>query len=226
MKITTLLLTVLLLISCDKDGSDGDSLHLHAHESSFANIERGGLDDLATFTFFSLSKNDTVNVTSPKTSSEWDLGFGSRTAGYRPDGQGGTVPITQSVIVVNGGTSGEAQGKGFLLVDTLFAEVTAVSDNLDDSLTVDAMVNGLLTPAINTGSGTWYNYDPTTHQLSPNPTHVALIKTADGKYAKVQIVEMYYKGENDVTPDYSKSGYFTIKFVLQEDADSKGLDPS
>ncbi len=217
-------LLLVMLFSCDKDGSDGDSLKLAAYEKSFENIRRGGLDDVASFSYFSLAKNDTVAVTNPTTSAEWDLGFGQRTAGTRPDGQGGTVAITQSVIVINGGVSGNAEGKGFLLTDTLFEEIQSVTEDLDDSLAVDTKVNDILTPAIETGSGTWYTYDPATHLLAPNPTHTILIKTADGKYAKVQILEIYYKDPSSATPDYTKSGYFTIIYVLQEDPNKRSLE--
>lgn len=214
---------MMLLVSCEKDGASEDTLKLQAYEDSFANIVRGELDD---FTYFNLSDNDTVNIQDPSTSSDWDLGFGQISVGTRPDGQGGFVPIIQSAIITNGGVSGPAQGKGYLLKDTLFSDVTHISDDVMDSLRTDREVNDILSPAIETGSGTWYNYDPQTHQLSPNPSHVILVKTADGRYAKVQVVELYYQSSPTAAPDYTKFGYFTIKYVLQEDASSTQLVPT
>lgn len=71
---------------------------------------------------------------------------------------------------------------------------------------------------------TWYDYagEPT-HLISPKPGTVVVVKTAGGKYAKIQFIS-YYKGApanaNGLT-DTSK--YFTFRYAYQADG-TRNLD--
>lgn len=55
--------------------------------------------------------------------------------------------------------------------------------------------------AIDAGFTTgWYNYDPTTHVFSPKAGEYFLIKTADGHYAKLEILSVTYAGYTPPDP--------------------------
>ena len=55
--------------------------------------------------------------------------------------------------------------------------------------------------AIDAGFTTgWYNYDPTTHAFSPKAGEYFLIKTADGHYAKLEILSVTYAGYTPPNP--------------------------
>jgi hypothetical protein len=153
------------------------------------------------FTFYSLEKNAVV-PSSDSASTKWDLAFAGTT------------------ILVNNSTSGPGQGGAFVW--------TGVFDNLktipaDSTFKTD---NGAAVPkqyAIAKGSGKgWYNYDFATSLVTPIPGRVLVIRTASGKYAKVEILN-YYKG--GVTPPasatdqekYTKQNYYTFKFIVQPD---------
>ncbi|WP_407484678.1 HmuY family protein [Elizabethkingia anophelis] len=74
--------------------------------------------------------------------------------------------------------------------------------------------------AIATGTGKgWYSYDPVKHLITPIAGNIIVIKTGDGKYAKIQITS-YYKGAPATISDQAAlndSGYYTFKFALQTD---------
>ncbi|MBI5186437.1 MAG: HmuY family protein [Nitrospinae bacterium] len=52
----------------------------------------------------------------------------------------------------------------------------------------------------------WYNYNYINHRLDPKP-EVYIIKTADGRFAKIRILTYYCRGE--------KAGCYTIQYVYQ-----------
>jgi hypothetical protein len=62
--------------------------------------------------------------------------------------------------------------------------------------------------SVNTAIRRWYDYGFTSHLL-PSKNHVYAIRTADGKYAKMQIVS-YYCGE-------AEPGCLTFKYAYQGD---------
>lgn len=62
------------------------------------------------------------------------------------------------------------------------------------------------------GSGTWYTYDSTTHIITAVPGKVIVVKTASGKYAKIEMVSYYLDKDNT-----KASRYYTFKFAYQAD---------
>lgn len=83
-------------------------------------------------------------------------------------------------------------------------------------------------PLLRSGSGKgWYNYDGVTKLISAIPGRVLVVRTATGKYAKVEILN-YYKG--GVTPDVTasdmdkliKQRFYTFRYIYQPDG-SKGF---
>jgi hypothetical protein len=75
--------------------------------------------------------------------------------------------------------------------------------------------------AIPTGSNKgWYVLDFVTNILSPIPGRVMVIRTANGKYAKVEILNYYKGGVNPAAnatdaEKSSKQRFYTFRFTYQ-----------
>jgi hypothetical protein len=80
--------------------------------------------------------------------------------------------------------------------------------------------DGTNTYAIPTGSGNgWYNYNSTTNLITSIAGKVFVVKTHDGKYAKMEIIS-YYK-DAPATPDATAlSRYYTFRYVYQPNGTS------
>ncbi len=128
--------------------------------------------------------------------SDWDIAFRATT------------------IIINGGNgtgltdAPERNGEGGAYIDdNVFENVSEVNVN---SFKTDNETDGL---AITKGSGNgWYTYNSQTHIISPIINKNLIIKTHNGKYAKVKILN-YYKDMEDT--DYTKSSYYTFEYVYQ-----------
>jgi hypothetical protein len=142
------------------------------------------------YTFYSFATNAVV-PNSDSATTKWDLGFRGTT------------------LIVNGGASGPGQG-GALVQTGLFADLTTAPET---GYNVDTPT----AKAIPTGSGAgWYTYNPATNLITPIAGKVLLIRTATGKYAKVEIVS-YYQGAPAVPTATSVSRYYTFRRVYQPD---------
>ena len=144
------------------------------------------------FTFFSFKDGKQV-PNSDSASTKWDIG------------------IRATTIIVNGGTGRAGQGGAYIHSGT-FESLTAVPENA--VFAVDDNTNKL---AIPTGSGNgWYTYGGGV--ISPTAEKVLVIRTGDGKYAKVEVVG-YYKGGPDGPG--SESRYYTFRYAYQPDGSKK-----
>jgi hypothetical protein len=142
------------------------------------------------YTFYSLADNKEVPYTD-SASTKWDVAFRTTT------------------ILTNGGTSGPGQG-GAQVVTGLFGELTSAPET---GYATDAAAG----KAIPTGSGKgWYNYDGTTHFVTPIAGKVLVIRTAAGKYAKMEITN-YYQGAPATPTATTPSGYYSFRYVYQPD---------
>jgi len=141
------------------------------------------------YTFYSLADGKEVPYTD-SASTKWDLAFRGTT------------------ILTNAGTSGPGRG-GAQVKSGLFAETVAAPET---GYAVDGTAK-----AIPTGSGNgWYNYNSTTHVISPIAGRVLLIRTATGKYAKVEITN-YYKDAPATPAGTEPSGYYSFRYLYQPD---------
>lgn len=199
---SVLLLSVFsLLASCSKDDKDTPA-NVTLETKTFSNLYApqtggGGQPIGGAFTKFSFSQNATV------TDDSWDIAFRGTT------------------IVVNGGTAigitDEPTRTGIgavsIVLNTLSAVTTIPSSS---TFTQDSTK----TYAIPTGSGNgWYNYNSTNHIVTPIAGKILVIKTHDGKYAKMEIIS-YYK-DAPANPDATASSrYFTFKYVYQQNGTS------
>ena len=149
------------------------------------------------FTLYSFETNSIV-PNADSNSTKWDIGMRGTT------------------IITNNGTSGPGKGGAFVYVGT-FDDLASVP--ADSTFKVDAAPNFAITAASNRG---WYLYTPQTNLVTPLPGRVLVIRTATGKFAKVEILN-YYKGgvtpaatDPDALKIYSQR-YYTFKFAYQAD---------
>ncbi len=73
--------------------------------------------------------------------------------------------------------------------------------------------------ALPSGSGnSWYNYaGPPTHLITPISGRVIVVKTADGRYAKLRILS-YYRGAPEEPNAFEDADrYYTFEYVFQPD---------
>lgn len=137
--------------------------------------------------YFDFSRGSVVSVDNPKTEN-WDLS------------------IRRHVIRTNGGAT-NPNGKAALLAieEQDFSAVTRIPDKA--AFISDVRAKKRLHP-YNPVVDKWYKYSYTTNVLLPKPI-VYLVRTQDGKYAKMRIVSYYCKG--------NISGCMTIEYVYQGD---------
>jgi len=121
------------------------------------------------------------------------------------------IAFKGTTIITNSGVSGSGDAASIILNGT-FAEILEAPEDSEfsqDSETVLAIPSG-------SGNG-WYNYNGATHQITPIPGKIIVVKTNNGNYAKIEIVS-YYK---DLTT--AESPYYTFNYMYQPNG-SKALE--
>jgi hypothetical protein len=137
--------------------------------------------------YFDFSRGSVVPVDNPQTE-DWDLSI--RRHVIRTNG-GATNPNGQAALLA-------MEGQDFNAVTSVPEKSEFVSDVRDKKRLYP------YNPVVDK----WYNYSYTTNVLLPKPM-VYLVRTHDGKYAKMRIVSYYCKG--------NISGCMTIEYVYQGD---------
>jgi len=147
------------------------------------------------YTYYSI-ENNAIVASADSATTKWDLAFLS------------------TRILTNGGTSGSGKGGAFIYKG-LFDDIKTIAP--DSVFKTDAAP----VYAITTGSDKgWYHYDGQTNLITPIAGRVLVIKTASGKYAKLEILS-YYKGGVTLSPTASdadkltKQRYYTFRFTYQ-----------
>lgn len=148
------------------------------------------------YTFYSLENNKIIPNTDSATT-KWDVAFAA------------------TKILTNNGTSGNGLGGAFIYVG-LFDDLQTIPS--DSVFKTD---NAPSSYAITTGSGKgWYAYDQITSLVTPLAGRVLVIRTASGKYAKMEILN-YYKGGTTLsasasdTDKLSKQRYYKFRYAFQ-----------
>jgi hypothetical protein len=149
------------------------------------------------FTYFRFSDSSIVTGSEINTPN-WDIAFRGTT------------------IWINGGTGRPGNGGAIRYTGSSFDTVSLAPE------TGYAVDQNDTTLAIPTGSGNgWYSYDFMNNYIAPIPGVVLIIKTGDGKYAKVEILS-YYKDQNPQPfPNPTNFRYYTFRFTYQPDGSRK-----
>ena len=139
-----------------------------------------------SYIYFSLATGQEVPGTDAKTKN-WDIAF------------------SKTTIATNSGTSGPGGG-GAIVLEKPFDQV---SEAPKDGYKTDGDA-GFAIPG---GSGnSWYKYDMSVHAILPIPGRTLLVRTANGKVAKLEIIS-YYKGAPEDVPT-EESSYYTFRYTI------------
>jgi len=188
-----LFFSVALFSACNEDD-----------ETPIIQLEASAVADLNSvstknFTLFSFAEGATVANTDSATT-KWDIGFRGTT------------------IILNSGPSGPGNAAG-QTVSGIFEEITEAPT---DGYAVDGDTKAIV------GSGGWYTYTGEAatgpkHAILPNAGKILILKTADGKFVKMEIVSYYLGNPNTTTAEFADlstrpaSRYFTFRYIHQPD---------
>lgn len=156
-------------------------------------VTRGetNFDARAGLTFLSFADHGAVTVTGdPKASTAWDLSF------------------DKWLLRTNSGTSGGAQGGALSAATTDFeAALTAPEAGymVDEIATIGGEQR---LESTNLQLAGWFDYDPTNQRIR-SFRDVVFVRTAAGKYAKIQFLGYYH-------PDGSEA-FYRLKWALRAD---------
>jgi len=151
-----------------------------------------------SITYYSLVDNKIVTKADSATT-KWDVAFSS------------------TKILVNSGTSGPGIGGAFVFKGLFDALKTIPADSNFATDNSKASPSQYAIPQI---GQTWFIYDEFNRLITPEAGRVLVIRTATGKYAKIEILN-YYKG--GITPaatasdleKSSKQRYYTFRYAYQ-----------
>ena len=192
------LLLIFLFISCKKDSTGGYTAPIAKTINSLAADPGTGVDPQSgqaigttnKYTLFNFASGTIVSNTD-SASTKWDIGFKGTN------------------IIFNSGISGPGNA-GVILQNGVLEDVTTapeigyVSDNAN-------------TYAIPVGSGKgWYSYDGAAMVIRPTAGKILIIRTADNKYAKMEIIS-YYKDAPANPTFLIPARYFTFRYFYQGD---------
>lgn len=220
MKCIVLLALVAGMVSCKKDDNsapgrsyeDGKSTVIYDMAGDTRASVGDGIDgkEKRPFTSFLFSlktgRQSWDTTAANLRSNSWDLAF---------------TDLYNSLLIVNNGTKTKSPGRGgngqgaIVLVDKPYASVTVAPD--DEYFSTNDLVSigwdGYPQP---TNKG-WYFYSLTTHLARAIPNRTFVLRTAEGKYAKLELISMYKGNPPAVTDLLWPAPYFTIRYFLQED---------
>ena len=204
----TLVLSISVgLYACSKDGTgvvlvntDKEVNDLRADTIIGKDLITGMPVSAGKYTFYSLERNEMV-ANSDSASAKWDVAFA------------GTTILTNSGTSYSNGIGGGFVYKGILYdtLTTISADSVFRTDNTSASPKIYAITTG------NTKG--WYNYDFATSLVTPLAGRVLVIKTASGKYAKMEILNYYKGGVTPVTgteaEKLAKQRYYKFRYKFQ-----------
>jgi len=166
----------------------------------------GDTSNTGSFTYFSLRTKSVVTGADTITNL-WDIAFRGTT------------------ILINGGSIRYGLGGAIAAGSPRYSTIYPLT-NFDTISVAPATGYGTdETPtdlAIPTGSGNgWYTYDAPNNFIQAIPGAVLLIKTGDGKYAKVEILSYYKDGNPQPFPFPVNFRFYTFRFTYQTDGTTK-----
>jgi hypothetical protein len=202
MKTIKLLLLVVVSTSffaCSSDDDTSTPTLLPVNSETVSNLhapQNGGQGQPVSGAFAKFNFETGETTTSD---TEWDIAFRGTS------------------IIVNGGTSlgttDEPARTGNAAVYIADGSMSTVTEVITENLVQDSSSSY----AIATGSGNgWYTYaGPPSHLINPTPGKILVIRTHDGKYAKVEILSYYKDAPENPDAFVDESRYFTFNYVYQ-----------
>jgi len=176
------------LAACGGSGGSSNSIDEGSDTTEEASYEERVIDaqTSGTYTYLNLTTGETVAE-----NAEWHMAF-SRTNIQLNGGASGSGNVAGALAVAQGdfyAASGEPDNNVFMN-----ATADAELEHLADSFPEPAEWQ---TDAATTAFGSdWYNYDFTTHTISPNPDDGWLVRSGEGNsYARVRVTGLDYSAD-------------------------------
>ncbi len=145
-----------------------------------------------SFTLYSLKDNKQV-ANSDSATTKWDIGFRSTT------------------LIFNAASRGPGAG-GALMQTGIFSDF-ATAPTTGYRLDTSAVAPPVYAVIPSSGKG-WYDYNATANTITPSAGKFIAVRTAEGKYAKLEILS-YYK-DAPATPDATSiARNYNFRFVYQ-----------
>ena len=202
LKLLTLLTLFIAFSSCSSDDDNGpEPQQIETREvSNLSAPQQGGIDPntgqplpvSGDFTKFDFS---TGEITTSET--EWDIAFRATS------------------IIINGGVSFGTTDEPERTGDASIYIANGTMESITMADTSELLQDSASGYAIATGSNNgWYSYaGPPSHLITPIPGKILVLKTRDGKYAKIEILS-YYK-DAPVNPDafMDEDSTYTFNYV-------------
>ncbi|WP_233524394.1 HmuY family protein [Mucilaginibacter conchicola] len=208
--------TVLFASACKKDqtnplGEDGVSTVIKDLQGDIGASVGGSVPGKENRPFrdfyYNFDKKLQITDTAAnKTTLNWDIAF---------------TGIYNSFVYINSGTNPKSpgfggQGQGVIVgIDTPY-------DQVNEAPTAEAMEQDNLTfvgmdkyPQLSNMG--WYFYTLTTHIAQPIKNRTFVLKTAAGKYAKLELISMYQGAPPTITDLNWPAPYFTFRYFVQQD---------
>ena len=149
------------------------------------------------FTFYSL-RDSAIVAQADSNSTKWDLAFKSTT------------------VLINGGSSGPGEGGATVLTETDYDALTMAPDS-------EYAVDREGQPAI---GREWYTYTgPPNHYILINPGVVLVVRTADGRYAKLKFTSYYMGGEAVPSSPDARGRFLNFTYTFQPDGSRSFAGP-
>lgn len=184
---------VFVASSCDKDVTPNEETPLNMEITIVRNLPPGESADEATY--YSLETGMQIPSTEANTN-KWDIAF------------------LRTTILINSGSSGPGSGSAQVISGIFDEIITAPTDGY-------AVDNAPTSYAIPTGSGNgWYSYNPVANIITPIAGKVIILRTASGKYAKLEMLS-YYKDAPPTPSAGDTSRYYTFRYLFQSDGSTK-----
>ena len=189
-------------ISCKKDNNNSSGARGATVVTDLPGDTAATPGGPAKTIYFSFVSNTTVDSSQKKTGN-WDIAFTNIYNSY--------VTINNGTNPVSPGFGGSIQG-ALYLVNKPFDSVKTVPAATEVNVNGSAGMDGY--PSASWPG--WYQYNMTTHILSTIQGKTLVIRMANGKYAKLEMISLY-KG-NPVSPSISTPvPYLSFRYWVQQD---------
>jgi hypothetical protein len=203
------IISLLMLVACSKkdaglDITKGNSLTIKdLVGDTSASMQGGGTAGFKNL-YFSFATGAAVTISdADKTTTKWDLAF---TGPYNSE-----VYINYGGYKYNPGYNGPGKG-AVIQIDKPFDQVnTAPSPAEFDAATMTKI-------GWDAGNGTgWFFYSLDNHIAVPIKNRTFVLRTATGKFAKLELLNVYKGNPPVVTDLFWPAPYLTFRYFVQED---------
>lgn len=143
------------------------------------------------YAFYSLSEGKEIPLSDSATT-KWDFG------------------VNLATIILNGHASGPGQA-GVIVKTGNYESATSAPT---EGYSYDTSSTQLAINSNPFSAGAWYDYVPATHAFSPKAGLYFIIKTADGKYAKLEVLEVNY-ADYEQGAMYPKTLIYKFRYTYQ-----------